>query len=698
MSNNVRNVIGIQKPIDVYTVTTTNSRLLQLFFSSCVNDKDDIGSSPVSQSNYKVAVVMPQQTNLELEWIDEQSTDWQNKVKAIAADTTYRAIVGPDNSDDATILAQECAKYAKTLMMPTVTSAELQRMCAGKGYVWCLSEPDIAQCEMMLTNAKLYGAEGVYLIVKNNTYGQTFLDWAGFQATELGLKIYKTWTYSSANELKAIVAELDEMVNDKNEGDPFQSLLFIPSEAEDMVVLDKAFDETAYLPVLLHTICSDAACSEETASLLKDSQNDYEGYILSASPSSGFNQTYQSKYGELPLSGEAHFYDALLLLYYGMVNMEVQGGNDLNESLKQVVDNRDGIAASWLKDDIRNATSSIRSGGKPDIDGATGRLEFDAKKYTTVLHSTYSRWILKDGNYRYVGYESTDGSLRTSSSSAVWDWNKTLQDFDQNVNITYPKSHQRWALVIATSTSWANYRHQADAFAMYQMLKRHGYDDDHIVLIVSDDYAYNSQNVHPGEIRVRENGTNVYDKAAIDYDIKDLSPSDLKDILSGNKTERLQQVLSPDADDNVFVFWSGHGSYGSLPWREDGLSMSAYDISEMLSSLSKEKKYRQMLFAIEACYSGSIGEICKGIPGLLLITAANSNEPSWAEQKDSEMHLYLSNAFTRTFEETIDEQPDIKIRNLYYNLARTTSGSHVMVYNENLFGNLFDTPMTVFLK
>ncbi|MDY4557075.1 MAG: C13 family peptidase [Alloprevotella sp.] len=79
------------------------------------------------------------------------------------------------------------------------------------------------------------------------------------------------------------------------------------------------------------------------------------------------------------------------------------------------------------------------------------------------------------------------------------------------------------------------------------------------------------------------------------------------------------------------------------------------------------------------------------------MTAANSNEPSWAEQKNADMHIYLSNTFTRTFEESVGEQPDITLRDLYYNLARTTSGSHVMVYNEGSFGNLYQTRMTDFL-
>lgn len=50
------------------------------------------------------------------------------------------------------------------------------------------------------------------------------------------------------------------------------------------------------------------------------------------------------------------------------------------------------------------------------------------------------------------------------------------------------------------STTWANYRHQADAFAMYQLLRQSGYDDDHIILIIEDNLASDPKNVYPGQI------------------------------------------------------------------------------------------------------------------------------------------------------------------------------------------------------
>jgi hypothetical protein len=66
--------------------------------------------------------------------------------------------------------------------------------------------------------------------------------------------------------------------------------------------------------------------------------------------------------------------------------------------------------------------------------------------------------------------------------------------------------------------------------------------------------------------------------------------------------------------------------------------------------------------------------------------------------KDSEMGIWLSNGFTRAFQEAIDETPNITMRDLYYKLARQTVGSHATVYNAEHYGNMYSNTMKEFLK
>lgn len=45
----------------------------------------------------------------------------------------------------------------------------------------------------------------------------------------------------------------------------------------------------------------------------------------------------------------------------------------------------------------------------------------------------------------------------------------------------------------------------------YQVLKRGGLDDDHIVVMMADDLAQNYLNPHPGKVYNRPDGEDVYE-------------------------------------------------------------------------------------------------------------------------------------------------------------------------------------------
>lgn len=118
------------------------------------------------------------------------------------------------------------------------------------------------------------------------------------------------------------------------------------------------------------------------------------------------------------------------------------------------------------------------------------------------------------------------------------------------------------------------------------------------------------------------------------------------------------------------------------------------DIRDMVEKM----QYRKLLFVLDACYSGTIGEACEGLPGVLVMTAANADEPSKADMMDPEMGIWLSNGFTRAFQEAIDTNVHISLNDLYYKLARQTVGSHAMVYNSTNYGNMHRNTMEEYLK
>ena len=686
-------------------------------FVGCTKD-DGFATKPVEVTTYKVAVIMPQsqqvrwertldwalanikkaqkdlqqQVHLDVEWKDEEAADLSEYLSRVTQDEAYAAIIGPSTSDKANLAAAACRSHEKTIILPIATSAEFQRINADRGYVWNLTESDVTQCEILLTQAKLSETDIVSLLAADNDYGRSFSDWFAYQAAELGVEVGSVTIYGSEAELRAAVrAQHSQKHNSR------RALVFVPGTEDDALAFDdeigllKSAGSKFDFPLLL---CSDMMNSATMAPRLK--HMNYEGVSPTADPQSGFISAYTARFGEHPVNGEAHLYDAAMLLTYALtVKTE---GELLWQAILRVVDGRETWRGSWLTDDMATVFSLLQQGASPDLVGVTSDWTFDKRTHASVLNTTYDHWILINGEYHTLEYLSSDGSSRTTSTMQAWDWQRqTMQTFqDTQFDIAYPILNDRWAVVVGTSDTWANYRHQADALAMYQLLKRHGYDDDHILLIIADNIAYDSHNIYPGIVRVRPGGENVYKDVKIDYRLKDVSIYDLKDMMLGRRSDRLPEVITPTQNDNVMVFWCGHGNKNQLAWGS-GYTVTGDDVRNIIQTMSDEGLFRKMLFSVDACYSGSIGEACEGIPGVLIITAANADETSKADVRDPEMGVWLSNGFTRAFQETIDGNPDISMRDLYYTLARNTVGSHATVYNVENYGNMYDNSVSEYL-
>ena len=615
---------------------------------------------------------------LELVWYDEDvmaKKDYQ----AIANNDELIAMIGPSTSVHAKVAAQAFNSKQKTLLLPIATSTELQRIYAAKDNVFNLSESDFTQTYMMLAGILREGKKHASLITSDDVYGQSFVDWFGYSAAEMGITVDLLGVYRTQDELRQLIAQWN--------GGP---LLFAPGSEDDAVLFDQLVENTDEVH------CSDMMMSASLPSRLTHS---YNGLAPCADPKSGFTEAYKELFGEEPVNGEAHLYDALSLVAYA-ATVSQHTGQDLNAAMVTTVDGRGECAATWQ--DMSDAFLRLQNGEQPNISGATGSLDFDVLHHVAVLYSFYQHWLLKDGQYTTLATYSRNRADASEELLQEWDNLRATQLQELNENqpeFSYPELKDNWAMVVGTSDTWENYRHQADALAIYQMLKRHGYDDDHIVLILADNIANDPQNIYPGEVYVKpksEGGENVYKDVVVDYHLSDVGIGDLRKILLGERSEKYPVVFDATSQSNVFIYWCGHGNRGKMAWGSD-LQLTTETMKEGWQQVLSAGKYRKIFAAIDACYSGSIGESIVGLPGVLYLTAANANEPSKADMLDPDMQIWLSNGFTRAFEQMINRDPTMKLRDLYQAVARETAGSHASIYNEAHYGNLFQNSIAEFL-
>jgi glycosylphosphatidylinositol transamidase (GPIT) subunit GPI8 len=632
--------------------------------------------------------------------------------------------------------------------MPTCASADLQRANARNTYAWFLTESNITQCEMLFTVASVMKASDVVLIYSDDTYGKSFYDWFAFFATEHSINIAGegTLAYQSGMDITPFM----ESIVHQHEGKKIVVFLAL-SDVNDYEPVDKTIYE--YNIEKMDELPSDE--SFKMVSITTDTSLDamiaeghtHKNFDYGISPvgsvSYGFPQTYEARYGHRPYTGEAQVYDALSLIALGAahrlsspddINVDVDANGQANspgltDHIRTVVASEQGTTVGWTERGLYTAFSRLTNKQDIVVTGAIGNLFFDHDTYTKVLNTTYMWWLL---NVRLTDdlkvfneakpmlYLSTAGQGNETSSTSLWKLQKHFEQvFDRGEIVTHdlPPVTDHWAVVISPSTTWNNYRHQADAFAMYQTLRSHGYDDDHIVLIVEDNLAADSRNNYPGQIFVEppgdpgisgDSGYDVRQNAVVDYHFSQLHTEDLEDILMGHQSERLPHVIHSDSASNVFVFWSGHGGSkdGPLWGNEDTREYFGTDhLKGIVSRMSGKgadvgtidrKKYRRLMLCLETCYSGQWGEALLGLPDVVVLTAANSRETSKADVFDQQMGVFLSNAFTRTFRRMVNDDPAMTFYDLYRQLSRTTNGSHVTLYNENQYGSVYTSTMDDF--
>lgn len=246
---------------------------------------------------------------------------------------------------------------------------------------------------------------------------------------------------------------------------------------------------------------------------------------------------------------------------------------------------------------------------------------------------------------------------------------------------------KKWALLVAGSNGYDNYRHQADVCHAYQILHKNGIPDENIIVMMYDDIANNSMNPTPGIIINHPNGSDVYKGVLKDYTGDDVNPKNFLNVLTGNakamKGIGSGRVLKSGPKDHVFVNFVDHGAPGILAFPQEELY--AKDLEKALMQMAHSRKFGRLVFYVEACESGSMFD--KILPEdleIFAVTAANPSESSYACYYDDERRAYLGDVFSVVWMEDSDEEIlTIETLQQQFELVRErTNTSHVQEYGE----------------
>ncbi|KAK3875526.1 hypothetical protein Pcinc_019605 [Petrolisthes cinctipes] len=217
---------------------------------------------------------------------------------------------------------------------------------------------------------------------------------------------------------------------------------------------------------------------------------------------------------------------------------------------------------------------------------------------------------------------------------------------------------QLWAVLVAGSTGWFNYRHQADVCHAYQILRQHGVPDDHIIVMMMDDIVNSLMNPKPGKLMNRPDGPDVYQGVPKDYTGDDVTPENFLKVLAGD-TEGLMgvgsgKVLGSGPNDRVFINLVDHGGPGIFGFPKTFLHARAF--VSALTKMHRNKQYKEMTIYLESCNSGSMFKTLPNDIEVYGVSASNATQTSSACYWEEKMQTFLGDVFSVKWMEDTDRE------------------------------------------
>ncbi|KAH8740499.1 glycosyl transferase [Cryptosporidium ryanae] len=177
------------------------------------------------------------------------------------------------------------------------------------------------------------------------------------------------------------------------------------------------------------------------------------------------------------------------------------------------------------------------------------------------------------------------------------------------------KVNNNWAVIVSTSRYWYNYRHNTNALAYYNFLKKNGFQDDNIILMLAEDIPCNPRNTLPGGVYSEKDNLfyninsiiGIEECATVDYKEDDVTVTNLIRVLTGKHdyyTPNRKRLLTNE-NSNIFIFLTGHGGDGFLKF-QDFEEINSLEISNSIAEMQIQRRYKRIFIITETCQASTL--------------------------------------------------------------------------------------------
>lgn len=622
----------------------------------------------------------PHGFGIELVYKDTFGLDISDLATELISDPSLQVAIGPMTSREAMRIAPQFERAKKLLISPCATSDELFKAFAGRRCFARTCQSDVAEVNTILNILRSQGTKRVSLIYENTTYGRTFQNWTGFFAREMGMELTDSSSFTPGQ------ADMSSVVDQAVGGSPECVVLAaFPTDAENIM---RRIDALEHKPRVFST---DAAMQPSFIKMRGEKAEGFEGMTPAGDPEAGFVKQYKDVFGHEPEAWSAETYDALTLAACASARSHfLENSQPFYDSFMDIVTGTSGSTGSTLAA-VNSTLEQILSGGLPRIAGATGPLVFDRRYGVDTLDTFYAYWKVHDGEMRLERVISSDevpstGVVEPGAPTASALPSPQFMNYQKGMptgQAPFTPRSDLWAVILASSYGLGDYRHQADALAIYGMLKARGVPDDRIILMITDDVRYDAGNTRRGKITDRLGGADLRKDAVVDYSGDEITATDFEEVLLGYADDASQPVLDSNINSDVLVYVAGNVSDGNLAF-SGSAPLTARRFSQVVDKMHELGSYRQLLVLAQLT-EGS--DFCRFMtsPDAVAIAAASRGEAAAPSVFDSTLGVWLTDRFTSSFINTVSRSKSLSVADTYRRVYLGSGGAHVTLINYQSF-------------
>ena len=218
-----------------------------------------------------------------------------------------------------------------------------------------------------------------------------------------------------------------------------------------------------------------------------------------------------------------------------------------------------------------------------------------------------------------------------------------------------------WAVLVCSSRYWFNYRHFANTLSVYNLLKRQGYEDDHIIFMSSMEPACDARNPFPGEVLgFKTKGgiaPNMYsENVEVDYRGPECNVESFSRLLIGRLSSDTppQKKLQTDENSHILIYMAGHGGDEFFKFH-DTQEISSQDIGYVFRDMHAKKRYKEVLLVVDTCQASTFAHHIDA-PGIYTLTSSVRDENSYAYETDSDLAMAVVDRFTYSMVEYLEKK------------------------------------------